>query len=513
MNGVSVIKKTVYPLRLIFCVFLVNLVFSSGAVFAQEREKPYFTDIGQFNYAKFLMNDGEYTAAAREFARLIENFPGSPFMAEAQFKMAEAYLKAGLYRDAEAEFKLFISNFIENPLAIVATRKLEEAQEKLKKKQYPVIPAPDIMPSRRQGLKAVQVMFFEGKSVGEIENEIIRLKDSGVDTIIVRVFHNSGDRYYPFAEKKAEKGVYFRTAHAPFVDDILHPILEAAHRSGIKVFAWMTTRYADYGIEEKDELSCKAYDMETGGIKRCKGLDLFNEKAIKRLESIYSDLADYAIDGILFQDDLVLRHNEGYGRYAEALFRKDIGLKLDPSGFYLKNANGGVHYSERFWVWASWKNRRLLTVAERLRDTVKKKNPEIKFALNLMYESVTNPPFALAWLSQNLEAAKSVGFDYYSIMAYHRQMGEELGKGPEAIKGMIGKMVEDAVFSVGEPDKVLIKLQTVDWKTGKPLMDGEVVELIRDIKETGGVSLAVVPYRGDFPFYELGGGKNIASLD
>ena len=51
---------------------------------------------------------------------------------------------------------------------------------------------------------------------------------------------------------------------------------------------------------------------------------------------------------------------------------------------------------------------------------------------------------------------------------------------------------------------MLIKLQTIDWKTGTPLPDAEVVGLIRAIRATTGVSLAVVPYRSDFPFHELG---------
>ena len=196
----------------------------------------------------------------------------------------------------------------------------------------------------------------------------------------------------------------------------------------------------------------------------------------------------------------------------DKLFAEETGLSAEPDKLYGRTADGRLYYTELFWEWASWKNRRLLTVAETLRTAVREKRPEVRFAINLMYESVTNPPYALAWLSQNLDAAVRSDFDYYSIMAYHRQMSTELDKDPAAIRAMIGRMVTDASTAVSDPGSVLIKLQTIDWTTGKALSDSEVVGLLKQVKSTGAVSVAVVPYRGDFPFYELGS-EDIALLN
>ncbi|MBI1911930.1 MAG: outer membrane protein assembly factor BamD [Deltaproteobacteria bacterium] len=508
LNKSSLFHRTVL---ITFLIFLLSFTFKSKA--NARNEKPYFTDIGQFNYAKFLMGENDFKVAAREFARLIENFPASPLIPEAQFRMAEAYFNSGSYQEAEVQFRLFISNFSSNPLVEEAAVKLIESQSRLKK-DLPLAPVPEYYPERRPNLRAVQVMLFEGKTLAQVEQELKRLKDSGIDTIIVRAFHNSGDRYYPFASPKAKAGVYFKTTHAPVVDDSLSGIIHAARRQDLKVFAWMTTRYADYGIENEDELACRGYDISTRQGFKCKGLDLFNEKAVKRLEALYSDLAEYDIDGILFQDDLVLRHNEGFGTSMSALYKKETGRTINPESLYLRvGEKPSIHYTQLFWEWASWKNKRLLTVAQRLKEVVHKKRPETRFAINLMYESLTNPPFALAWLSQNLEEANKVGFDYYSIMAYHRQMGQELNKDSASIKGMIEKMVEEASRTIGEPHRVLIKLQTIDWKTGAPLSNAEVVDLIRDVKSVKDVSLAVVPYRGDFPFNELGFPNGVALLN
>jgi len=301
--------------------------------------------------------------------------------------------------------------------------------------------------------------------------------------------------------------------HAPVVADILPSIVELAHKNGLKVFAWMTTRYADYGMEERADLACVGYDLERRARVRCKGLDVFNDRAVDHIVSLYRDLADVAIDGVLFQDDLVLRHTEGFGAAAERAFWLETGLRLDPEALYVRaKEGGGVRYTRLFWRWAAWKNGRLLDVAGRARRAVREKRPEARFAINLMYENLTNPPYALAWLSQDLARARRAGFDYYSVMAYHRQMSEELGLGAAEVASMIGDMVRDASEAVGDPNRVLIKLQTVDWNTGRPLSDREVVSLIREVRRAGPVSLAVVPYRSDFPFFELASGGRVAGL-
>src|SRR3989304_6217826 len=75
--------------------------------------------------------------------------------------MAEAYLYSGEYREAEAQFRLYISNFIDSPFSIVAEIKMREARDKLKKASPP--PLPEIYREMRPGLRAVQVMLFEGR--------------------------------------------------------------------------------------------------------------------------------------------------------------------------------------------------------------------------------------------------------------------------------------------------------------------------------------------------------------
>ena len=399
---------------------------------------------------------------------------------------------------------------VDAPLEVAAEEIVEEKlpQEVVEEETIEEEPVKKVALPRGP-LRAAQVMLFEGKKdYSEIAAELRSLKQSGVDTVIVRAFHNIGDRLYTHVDPRrlppGGQGFYFETAHAPVVADILSELIPLAHSEGLKIFAWMTTRYANYGIEQREEFACTAYDFKSKEYVKCKGLDLFNEEVVLRLEAIYRDLAKYEIDGILFQDDLVLRHNEGYGEHAAEGFLNDTGNRLDPGSFYLPRANSKViDYTEEFWQWAEWKNSKLLAVASRMKEVVKLERPDALFAINFMYEAVTNPGAGLAWLSQDLTAALDVGFDYYSIMAYHLQMGEELRLTPEETRKLIASLVEDATAVVGEPEKVLIKLQSIDWHTREAVPVEELLDLARVVHGVAPVSLAVVPYREDFPYYEL----------
>ncbi|MBI5560899.1 MAG: hypothetical protein HY883_06455 [Deltaproteobacteria bacterium] len=477
------------------------------------------------SYAEFLFEAGDFRKAARESERVIERFPLSPLKEEAQILKADSFLHAGLYKEAQAELRQFLGNFAGSPLkeeTQIKLLNLLRAEENLKGGPAEEIPRKDGVQSYGEGaalskptpaekpvfppMRAVQVMLFEGKNMEELREELLRLKRSGVDTVILRVFHNRGDRFHRFVKPKGDSGVYFNSSHAPVIADALSPVMDIAHREGLKVFAWMTTRDADYGLEGREELSCKGYDPVGKKFFRCRGLDIFNDEVVRHLEALYQDLASCGIDGILFQDDLILRYNEGFGENAERLFEEETGQRFSAKKLYIeREASPGADYTPAFWEWAAWKNRRLIHVAERLKRAAKKVNPDLKFAINLMYEAVVKPPYALAWLSQDMEKAVEAGFDYYAIMAYQKQMSDELAMDTSGINDMIAVMAQSAARIVGEPNKVLIKLQTMDFSTQRALKNEDVVRLLRRVKGIEGLSIAVVPYRSDFPFDELGG--------
>jgi len=370
-----------------------------------------------------------------------------------------------------------------------------------------------IEPSRGSGpmkIVAAQVSLFYCQNLKNVEERIRRLAEAGVNTLIVRVFQNQGDRPYRFANPQYPSGVYFRTRYAPVVDDVLGPVVRIAHRHGLRVFAWMTTRHANYGFEDRKALRAFRYDFERETMTPARGFNLFRPEVTTRLEGLYCDLARYRIDGILFQDDLILRHNEGFSPEARQLFFQDHGYAPDPSLFY-GEASGQKDdkilfscYTDRFWIWTRWKNRKILDLAEKLMDAARKVKPNLRFAINLYYESVLYPEKGMAWYSQSLEVARDLPFDYFSIMAYHRQIKEELGLTTmEETLSQIARLTEKAVEMAGDPARVLIKVQVVDWKNSRLLPQEETEKVLRTVGEKPGIHVAVVPYQPDFPMDTL----------
>jgi biofilm PGA synthesis lipoprotein PgaB len=381
----------------------------------------------------------------------------------------------------------------------------------------PELPSP--LGGRSEGLRtekilAAQVSLFYGQNLDEVEGRIARLAEAGVNTLIVRVFQNEGDRPYRFASPQHATGVYFQTQYAPVVDDILAPVARIARRHGLRVFAWMTTRHANYGFEGNGALRAVLYDFETDTMVPARGFNLFRTEVVTRLTGLYSDLARYPIDGILFQDDLILRHNEGFSPEARQLFFEDHGFMSNPAQFYgeiSREDDGKIvvsRYTDRFWIWARWKNWKLMNLAERLMDAGRRIKPDLQFAINLYYESVLDPEKGMAWYSQSLEMARELPFDYFSIMAYHRQMREELELTMEEALNLLPHLADRAVKMAGDPARVLMKIQVVDWNDSTLLPKEETEMALRAVGEKPGIHIALVPYQPDLPTKSL-----IRSLD
>ncbi|MBI3599273.1 MAG: family 10 glycosylhydrolase [Nitrospinae bacterium] len=387
---------------------------------------------------------------------------------------------------------------------------------------------PAITYSDSSRINAAQILWMGCKNYTEAEDSILKLKAAGVNTLIFRVFHNRYDRVYGFAnpptppfttspsppskggdtgEVKGGKGgvgVYFNTSYAPVVDDILGKLTEIAHKNDLKIFAFMTTRKSDWLIENNPEFLESVYDFKNEAIVKGESLNIFNPEVIERLKGVYRDLARYDIDGILFQDDLILRHTEGYSSEARSLFLRDTGFKANPigmyNGVYQKNGKYLVSsYTPLFWEWSGWKSRKLSRLASELMSAVREVNPNLKFAINLYYETLTSPRNALAWLSQDIDEMMKYKFDYYAVMAYHRQMKKEMGFPDERIYEILNDMTANITNKIAAPEKILMKVQVIAWDTRISIPEDEIERVSRFIKKGGDVNMSFVPVTEDTP--------------
>jgi tetratricopeptide (TPR) repeat protein len=466
---------------------------------------------------------GNCGEAIQGFSTIVRSAPASKLVSYSQYMIGLCYLKMEKYEDAIQQLELYLRNYPESDRVTEAERGIQIAKEQLKEKAPPPSPVSEGVVKKPfpedQGAKrriCVQAAYFEGKTLEEVEKRMRELKNAGVNTIILRVFQNRGDRMYPFVTASHEEGVYFKTVYAPLVDDLLGKFAEIVHRNGLEIFAWMTTRYANYGLEGSPGYRCMRYDFETKKMEMARGFNLFHPEVLKRLEGLFRDLGRYPIDGILFQDDLILRHDEDFSPEANQAFLEEFGYLPDPEVFYIdpyRSEPGKYYvkaYTDRFWTWANWKNRWLMIVAKRLMEASRESNPNLQFAINLYFEAVLNDFNGVAWFSQTLSGALKNNFDYYAIMAYHRQAMKNRNIEVREAIGLMAEAAQKAIEGVGDPSRVLMKLWILDWNRNEAVSyalapQKEIEEILTAILNLGKVSLAFVPYIDPFPLHSLKG--------
>ena len=371
------------------------------------------------------------------------------------------------------------------------------------------LPEKKALPSMRRILGA-QVSLFWSRDYEAVENRILDLKAAGVNTLIVRAFQNPGDRLYRFARPQRKTGVYFQTSHAPVVDPILAKIVSIGHRHALKVFAWMETRNMPLDLPHPNASRARRYCFETRSLEPIRMWSIFDVTVEKRLICLYEDVVRSGIDGILIQDDLIMYQYEDFSSKAVALFEKETGRGLDPEELYVdvfvneKGRSLVSRYSDTFWIWARWKNRKLLDLARKLIRAAKATNPEIEIAMNFLYESVSDPKNALAWLSQSLPEATKLPIDFYAIMAYHRQIKKELQLSEAAVYDKISTMTATLLDQMDDPYKILMKVQMSDWDTREEIPPLEAHEIFQRIDNQGRVSLAFFPCSPQTPLQVIG---------
>jgi len=323
------------------------------------------------------------------------------------------------------------------------------------------------------------------------------MKQLDINIIIFRVFGNKGDRVYKLTNPKSEFGVYFNTTHSPVIEDVLGEVITIAHKHGIKIHAWMTTRHATYGAD--GDVLDNAYSLSDSDYKTTPKLDLFNEKVVWELQQLYADLAKYPIDGILIQDDFVMRHMEGFGTEARVQYLNDFGKDLEAKNMYSElelKSNGRVKrivYTDEFWEFQDWKNKRLNLVAEELIKTLKETNPKLEVALNVSYELFNKPKNALAWYAHDKTLARK--FNYIAVMAYQDQMMKELDTGLNEVGELIIENTKNAISVMGSPNKVIMKVQTMNWDTREDLPMREIRYIYQKVESVSkDVGIALVPW-------------------
>jgi hypothetical protein len=435
--------------------------------------------------------------------------------------IGQSYLWMGKPDEAIQQFNLYLRQYPDGDRVNEAEKGIRMAREKGKQETNPlkgrgVESSPSLTKKTKRRICA-QIFYLNSETLEDVDRQFKELKKAGINTLIVRAFQTKGDRRFKFANPRCQEGVYFKTDDAPVVDDVLGQLTDISHRNELDLFAWITTRDSNFNSDGNVEHRVHRYNFETKKIEPARGLTVFHPEVVRRLEGIFRDLGRTPIDGILFQDDLILRHNEDFGPVASKAFLKEFGGSPHPDLFYVdpyKSEQGKYYvraYTHQFWAWADWKNRWLMNVAQQLMTAARSSNPKLEFGINLYFETALSTPNSLAWFSQTLGRTQEKNFDYYAIMAYHRQTMRELNLNYQKAIDLMAEVAQRTARSVGDPSRVMMKVQILDWKSYEVLPAKEMDDILTRLLTQGNLSLAFVPYVDPFPLQQFKGKWNEGS--
>lgn len=301
----------------------------------------------------------------------------------------------------------------------------------------------------RDGLRAIQVDLDyvydpdPAQLARNLDTLVQRIKDIGPSHVFLQAFADpDGDG--------AADALYFPNRHLPMRADLFGRVAwQLRTRAGVRVFAWLPV----LGFHLPDAQQQAALQIRGNDPKDVPRLDPGNPRTRAFVADVYEDLAANAyFEGLLFHDDAYLRDDEvpAYGNG-------------DPA----RRTQALIGFTQQ-----------LKTAAERWR-------PKLVTVRNLFAQPVLEP-HSEAWFAQRLEAF-TAAYDYTALMAmpYMEKAGD-----PQQWLSQLARRVGEKPQGF---DKTIFELQTVDWRTGKPLADGVLLAHSQLLLAAGVRHLAYYP--------------------
>jgi tetratricopeptide (TPR) repeat protein len=337
---------------------------------------------------------GRFDRAINLFRRVQEGYPDSPERPEATLLLAQALEASGEVGSAISEYRRLNSEFPQAPQAVLARAKIPE----LERRAVPPLPA----------VSRVVGVYVRSSRLETIdERELMRVRQSGANTLVVEIARNRG-------MEKRQAGVYFKTDWAPVLKDRLASVVREARRQGIQVWAAMSMRRMDW-IDPALDWSDWRYSLQTLELVRGETVDLLHPAVPEYLVGLLSDLAAAGVNGILLAADPYSAPEDGFSPHALRRYTREIGSSPDPSRFQLAQSRERLGFAPEFWRWVGWKQREQLKIIDGVFQAVRKAYPQLKIAIEIHPESVTAPRVALAWYAEDLLDLRRYRFDYVAF--------------------------------------------------------------------------------------------------
>lgn len=291
------------------------------------------------------------------------------------------------------------------------------------------------------GRRSYEIQFFSTNLHRRLN--FTRLEILGIDKVIYRVFQ----------DRQKDGGLYFYNTQFNTLSPLLEELIPEFKATAIDLCAWMIGRK----FEWISDTSLFDYTYENGGLHMVRKLDIFNPDAVKKIVTVFKELASHKIDCILIQDDFMLRYNEGFSNWGRAQFAGAAGV---PAKEKLMMSTG-TPYNQN---WKKVKTERLVKLLKVIVRSCKSINSALKVGMNIYYEAPLRVEDAEAWYGHNLSEIAGTDLDYIYLMSYHRQIKDEM-KLSESKNRELFKRITARAYDICK-EKLIVKIQLRDWSTG-----------------------------------------------
>ncbi|MDR2401523.1 MAG: hypothetical protein LBD73_07735 [Deferribacteraceae bacterium] len=342
----------------------------------------------------------------------------------------------------------------------------------------------EIYEKSRPAVEGAQVFVIDPFYEGRLDDFFREIKRAGSDTVFLRVFHNKGDRVHLGGENPCpEGGVYFASETACVTADILDSASKSAEKHGVKLFAWMATRSLSF-LKTEDNLSLSF--TPDGGKSGGYGANIFNPAVRSALLALFTELAEYEIDGILLQDDFIMKYAEGADPFACKEFSEKTGMACTAEEFFYPSATSAFGKRKTAYDrWNRWKADELAKLFLEIRRACRLINPKLLWAVNIYYETPVYADKGLLWYSHDMTKLVASGADYLAIMAYHEQISREMRLGERATLDYLKNMALSSIGKAGS-GQIIFKVQVRRFDSERSPIEADEINSVRSALRSGG---------------------------